>query len=308
MPFPEDFFISVDQPDQAKRDGFNQPGFLFHPYSFAKWREMVIPQLAKIASTKSGMVLLNAFQASQKWTRISPMFANTCNAGTSGLRSKDDTTARYFLAEVTFEPYMYMSGSACYKHKHLTQRSPGAKPDEVLFHELVHAYRQLSLLNNEKPLGGGLTLYENDEDFFAVMVTNIYITDFTNKSGTAPRADHHHYRPLAKGLSHSFTFYQSSEQVLPLMDRFVKECGVLAAGLSKVPAHLNPLTAYFQNYHEVKALSKSALAKQRDFVIPKLPKDKPDALALPEVPDDFQVLIDAVLALAGHPRKANLAW
>ena len=68
------------------------------------------------------------------------------------------------------------------------------------------------------------------------------------------------------------------------------------------------MTAYFQNYHEVKALSKSALAKQRDFVIPKLPKDKPDALALPEVPDDFQVLIDAVLALAGHPRKANLAW
>ena len=76
----------------------------------------------------------------------------------------------------------------------------GLYPDEILFHELVHALRgtsaqYMSLI----PLSGGLKRYDSREEFIAVLATNIYISDPSNRSKTGLRRDHIQYTPLEKG-------------------------------------------------------------------------------------------------------------
>jgi len=44
-------------------------------------------------------------------------------------------------------------------------------PDEILLHELVHALRDVSGVSFRSAVGGG---YENEEEFYAVLVTNMY--------------------------------------------------------------------------------------------------------------------------------------
>jgi hypothetical protein len=270
-PFPENYLIRIDEISEQKADDFNAPGTLLHSYSFNDWRATVLPPFRKIASTKSGMVLLNAFRATGKWTRIRPVWKPECNAETSVAPTKD-TVGRYYKTQVLFDPQMYMSGSECYVRRLKVQPKPrAALPDEVLFHELIHAYRDLFYLDsNHTRLHGGLKRYDIVDDFFAIVLTNIYISDASNRHSSGLRADHDGYRPLEKELSNSFTFYQSSPQVLPLMTQLIKENDYLALELSKVKAGCNPLAAYFQNYRAVEALSQSSLAKRREVLIENL--------------------------------------
>lgn len=48
---------------------------------------------------------------------------------------------------------------------------PGWGPDEVLFHEMVHAARMVGGDIDQVPLGGG---YDDEEEYFGILVTNIY--------------------------------------------------------------------------------------------------------------------------------------
>ena len=62
-----------------------------------------------------------------------------------------------------------------------------------MFHELIHAHRgalRLSLNPADgTPLGGGLLRYHSEEEFLAVVLTNIYISDDTNRHLSGLRAD-----------------------------------------------------------------------------------------------------------------------
>jgi hypothetical protein len=51
---------------------------------------------------------------------------------------------------------------------------PGHQPDEVLYHELVHASRQLRGVMDQMPVNKG---YDNIEEYLAVVLTNIYLSD-----------------------------------------------------------------------------------------------------------------------------------
>jgi len=62
---------------------------------------------------------------------------------------------------------------------------PGMDPDEVLFHELVHATRQLAGVVYFMPVDQN---YDNEEEYLAIMLSNIYIRN-KNKGATL-RADH----------------------------------------------------------------------------------------------------------------------
>jgi hypothetical protein len=62
---------------------------------------------------------------------------------------------------------------------------PGMDPDEALFHELVHATRQLAGVVYFMPVDKN---YDNEEEYLAIMLSNIYIR---NKNKGAPlRANH----------------------------------------------------------------------------------------------------------------------
>jgi Effector protein len=51
---------------------------------------------------------------------------------------------------------------------------PGWQPDEVLFHELVHATRDMRGVMNDMPVNKG---YDNLEEYLAEVLTNIYLSD-----------------------------------------------------------------------------------------------------------------------------------
>jgi hypothetical protein len=73
-------------------------------------------------------------------------------------------------------------------------RGPGSRADEILLHELVHSLRSCQGLSDcERPDGiGG---YDNVEEFYAVLLANIYMSE---KKRSPLRADHQEYRPLAR--------------------------------------------------------------------------------------------------------------
>jgi hypothetical protein len=82
-------------------------------------------------------------------------------------------TGRGSDAEIYFSPERLRPGG------------PGFKADEVLFHEMVHAVRAIHGVSTSTfRMGGG---YDNEEEFVAVVVTNVYLSE---KKQTALRANH----------------------------------------------------------------------------------------------------------------------
>jgi Effector protein len=70
-------------------------------------------------------------------------------------------------------------------------QGPGTAADESLLHELVHALRQATGHWATVPMGDN---YENQEEFNAILVTNIYSSAVRHAT---PRRDHIGYQPMA---------------------------------------------------------------------------------------------------------------
>jgi Effector protein len=51
-----------------------------------------------------------------------------------------------------------------------------SKSDEVLFHEMVHALRQMQGKYNQIPTGDRFSGYQNEEEFLAITATNVYLS------------------------------------------------------------------------------------------------------------------------------------
>jgi hypothetical protein len=125
---------------------------------------------------------------------------------------------------------------------------PGWGPDEVLFHELVHAARIVGF--DDGPL--------DEEEFFAVLITNIYMSE-KGKSYTDLR---YRYSAFSRG------FYPY--EILPmvyllqkdkdkdhyeLIDKFCKQHPNMAPMIAKASAGFNPIRDYFtfqENLNDIK--------------------------------------------------------
>jgi hypothetical protein len=81
--------------------------------------------------------------------------------------------------------FIELSPEAYAKGSRSRPAGPGMDPDDVLFHELVHATRQLAGVVYFMPVDKN---YDNEEEYLAITLSNIYIR---NKNKGAPlRADH----------------------------------------------------------------------------------------------------------------------
>jgi hypothetical protein len=127
------------------------------PMDFVSSRDMWVKYHNNAISTSDGID-----------SRVIGMYAGTAADGSNLTGSGFGSSA-----EIFFSP------------ERLKRTGPGMKPDEVLFHEIVHAVRALQ---------GVMTLsfkmgrdYDNDEEFAAVVVTNVYLSE---KKQTALRANH----------------------------------------------------------------------------------------------------------------------
>ena len=175
---------------------------------------------------------------------------------------------------MSFSPYVYLGACKRFRMQSTTDR--GLYNHEVLFHELVHALRHVTpLVGPRQPLSGGLKWYENTEEFIAVMVTNIFMTDPSKKWGDrqACGRDHHHFGKLSKELSGSLEFFKISSVAFDRIEQFCLEHQWFTERLAKIKATFNPIAAY---YHEPAKAEQfeSFDAAIRDYFVPKAaPKD-----------------------------------
>jgi hypothetical protein len=131
----------------------------------------VTEHLRWIYRTKVGKILLDSIRFHGLPVEIRPFLGGTCNAVGGG----ETPVGGAFRGFVAYSPDTFSLHGACSATQSVPNR--GLYWDEILFHELVHVFRNVSGKWKQQPLIGGLFRNDDTEEFFAVMVTNIYISD-----------------------------------------------------------------------------------------------------------------------------------
>lgn len=229
----------------------------------ANWEVAVRAEILKIAGSDAGKALLNSLKWHGKWiviTHYNPTAADPLNAYTfEKLGAARD--GRAYGALIEFSPHIYYP-----RVRHIPASPNGDQPDEVLYHELVHAFRRSSSKRNRVESAGGLIDYDSNEEFYAILSTNIYISDLTNRRKTGLLRDHKiGANPLEAALARSFEFFRSSTNAFAMVDQFAKDNPGFSGAMAKVKAPFNPLAAYFADKLKAQKESQSATAMIRDL-------------------------------------------
>lgn len=124
-------------------------------------------------------------------------------------------------------------------------------PDDLLVHELVHALRMLRGQSDCIPTRQ--EDYDNEEEFFAVLVANIYVSEKGN--ATALRANHHGGGVLRQELNTNETFLGKGErwpswgqrEDRALVAKFVRENNDVCGKIRLSRAAFNPIREYMDN-------------------------------------------------------------
>lgn len=137
-------------------------------------------------------------------------------------------------ATVHFSPDTWMTGSCA--------SGPGSKPDEILLHELVHSARFTGRDFNQKTLTGAMSGYGDEEEYFAVLVTNIYTSE---AGGTNLRADHAGFSNLSATLSKPEDFLRMPENYR-LVKKFCSQHPNIAPMIATANAAFNPVKTFYE--------------------------------------------------------------
>jgi hypothetical protein len=223
-----------------------------------RWKRSVTRQLQILSRSAAGYALFQSMKKVGQWIEVFPLQRDECNAHGYFMGQKIDK-GRSYRGHLKYNPDVFMKGSLCYQRRH---RSFGHEADQVLFHELIHTHRSASsLLPAHDELHGGLAGYWNEEEFLAVVLTNIYISE---TKGKGMRGDYLSYGELKGPLSSSIGFFASSPQVLAILARFEKDQEFLFNELAKVKADFNPLAAMTFHRAAVEKASSSKASLQRE--------------------------------------------
>jgi hypothetical protein len=264
-----------------------------YPMATPAWINRVLPVFVKITMSQAGNALLASMRASNKWILVVGM-AHDRDCSARGIATPGewrDGGKRHYKGLVEFDPERFTAGSQCYRHKELneTAKNRGGRPDEILFHELVHAHRGALRLRNDSALQPSLRFYTNAEEFLAVVITNVYISDVSNRDKSGLRRDHWGKLPLEKELSDSVGFFASDPQVLTLLEAFSREQPKFFNDLADVVAEFNPF--YALKHFKSELLNMSAdYGKRRAAAIAKEKRPRPTGLPGP-TPADYKAVL-----------------
>lgn len=219
------------------------------------YKNRVHEHLRWIERTKTGKILFNSIKYYGKPVTITPYTAGDCNA-TGGATSVGGDGI------VSYSPDTFSLHGACPATKLAANR--GLLWDEILFHELVHVFRAVSGKWNKPKLNRGLHRYTDNEEFIAVIVTNIYISDRSNKIKSGLRASHQGFDSLAADLDESFEFFSVSTQAFGLIEKFCADNPGLTKKIAKdlAKTKFNPLAAYYQDKEKAEKLSQGATYRE----------------------------------------------
>jgi hypothetical protein len=110
---------------------------------------------------------------------------------------------------------------------------PGAKPDEILLHEMVHGLRQMMGRAVFEQVAGNPGM-DNYEEFAAIVISNVYRSEL---GITDLRKDHAGFSPLSGPETTAATFKSTYDRYLSAMD--IEQPG-LCQNLRRVQCTFNP--------------------------------------------------------------------
>jgi hypothetical protein len=135
--------------------------------------------------------------------------------------------------EVHFTPEDFVSGAG-----------PASQPDDILVHEMVHGLRMMQGVFDQTPTGPQDRGYDNDEEFFAILMSNIYVSE--KKGPTAVlRKDHHGHQVLPAAESDSDGFLLNNmENLFWIRYLYPQEQAFFHSVASNPMATFNPIREY----------------------------------------------------------------
>lgn len=193
--------------------------------------------LQQIATTVTGRAVFAKIKAHGQvlvapYTRQFSSQAGTCNAVETPPVSKGSK-----VDQVRFTHAVFAAGSPC-------SRGPGDQyPDSVLLHELVHAGRSLGGDAKTVPLTGALAGYEFEEEFFAILVQNIYLSETKRAYKTGLRKDHS--SAVMDSDDYDPKYFLSNPENFRLVEKYCGQHPNIAPMLAKAPADFNPIKVYY---------------------------------------------------------------
>lgn len=160
--------------------------------------------------------------------------AGACNA-----TAADATIIEAGKARVRFTPTMWQSGGVCLATPEFAP-GVGMGDDEVLLHELLHAFRKVRGTFNNIALKKPDKAYDNIEELFAILISNIYISE---NGKTKLRKDHAGFAELPAKWATSETFMRDPD-FFHWIEYFWLTEKPLTASLAASSAPFNPFRAY----------------------------------------------------------------
>lgn len=226
-----------------------------------KYVREVHEHLRWIHRTVSGRTLLNVIRRPTFPVEIRPYPGADCNARGGGEVKPGAAAVSGF---VEYSPSTFSSTGACSTLPAAENR--GRLWDEILFHELVHVFRNATgKWDASAPLSYAMRHYNNNEEFIAVMCSNIYVADRSNKIKTGLRAGHRGYTAMAPEDAMRFGLFTSSRNAFALVKKFCDDHPIFSKALSdRLPDVIyNPVADYYRFPRLCEALSIFGAMKDR---------------------------------------------
>jgi hypothetical protein len=121
---------------------------------------------------------------------------------------------------------------------------PGQQPAPTLLHEMVHAGRILGRDFKMLPLTGKMAPYDNEEDFFAILVANIFMSEL-GKPYYGLRSSHHLYGPSLQRWESVSEIFLFENDNFRLIEKFCKQHTKMAPMIARSQAAFNPIRSYY---------------------------------------------------------------
>jgi hypothetical protein len=216
------------------------------------WFESTVSDLVNgtIAVRTVGQLVLSRIKHSKGEVWVYPRYKDGLNAEATFKLKDDRGHLDPNTIVVWFKPQQWavsLSSARQAIPKDLRAFEPGMLRDEVLLHELVHAGRLLHgfAQKSEKLTEGAAAAYEDREEFAAILVTNIYMSE---KGAKALRASHggDGFPYILDEAQSSSEGYLKNKDNYELVKHFC-QTDPLAPKLKDINTRFNPVRTYLSS-------------------------------------------------------------
>lgn len=216
--------------------------------------------LNRIYCTTSGQILLNCIRDPNFPVEIRTHPIHECNASGGG-----EMRGGVFAGQANYNPFDFSAAGACSTLPAGENR--GRLGNEILFHELVHVFRNATHKWNQAPsLSFGMRHYTDNEEFIAVLCTNIYVSDRSNKAKSGLRASHEGYGKMDAADAARFGLFFSSKAAFGLVKQFCADNPIFTKALSDKLSDIpyNPIADFYRFPKLCEAFSAVGLMNDRN--------------------------------------------